>query len=607
MNTSKIKAVTINSFSFQATVPPYNTAYLTGYLKENEVPVHQIDVNLIIWETLLSKEFVESATYNHKIIDKLECPFAPVLKEDEFNELKISVLLNLDDAVCVVKSDLCYNFEKFCWAQKVLFETQIIIYHCYGTFFTTHLPYWGNGIGFNYHDSNNIYEVATNKEINPLIDIYKKKLIPKIKEISPEFVFVEIMFPFDIMGALTLNILLKEHLPDVHLNYPGISFDEFNFSRIKDQLNKRMDLMFGFDSVFIYRNDPGILQLIKGLPQKTISHIENLAYKSDEQVEMNSHNTAIRYNEMIMPDYSDLNLERYFVPENVFIDRLSTKCFWSKCSFCSINAHKGEGQLHSIDITIERIKKLKSTYKTKYFWFLDEACPIEHAIKFANRILQDKVDIIWSLRTRIDKELSKDSLKLLYKSGLRELWIGLEHVNEEIITKMNKTNHPELYKEHASKLLQDASDVGIGVHFCHIFGFPSETADNRKEILEFYKSNLTSLRKAPFFATFNVFGLAVDSPIYNEPNKYGITEVKHPDNLFAITQAAYTTKWNDQTSNPEVLAEIDSFCNELMKVLTVDPSIEPIWYVVSDSPYELLFKSNLQTNPFLSQPKEVLV
>ena len=593
------KCLAINSFSFQATVPPYNTSYLVGYLKSNNVNTKQLDANLIVWNTLLSTDYLNNIFFNENIVHELDCPFCPTLTIKDFETLKTDVLNNINIATRIVRCNEIYDFDKFCWAEKVFFDAMTLIYHQYGTFFTTHLPYWGKGIGFNYNNVDDIYNISCDKNHNPLIEIFESKILPQINAVSPEIIFIEIMFPFDITGALTLNTLIKRNFPKVHLNYSGLSFDEFNFSRIKANLYKDKRFFFNFDSIFLYRNDNGILDLVKRLGTEETLNIQNLSYINSEQIIHNEQNEYIPYDETILPDYLDLNLDLYYVPEKVFIDRLSTRCFWAKCSFCSINAHKGIKQLHNVKKSVDKIKLIQKKYGVNTFWFLDEACPITHAISFAKELKRNNLNIIWSLRTRISQDISKEVLLELHQSGLRELWIGLEHINQDILTKMNKAPDIPAYIQSAAEILENAAAVGIGLHFCHIFGFPSETSEQREELVEFYNQHKEALRKMPFFTTFNTFGLAVDSPVYNEPEKYGITSIEPLDKSFIITNVPYKTKWNDDTSNIDINKEIDLFTSRLANNFT-NKDVEYFWSVVADSPYELLFKANYNYNPFLN-------
>lgn len=595
----KSQYLSISSFTVQATSPLYSSAYLTGYLKYHNKDIKQLDINSLVWNEILSYDYLKNINYNEQIVSKLSCPMFHVLTKEEFEELKKSVLENISYANLLIRSKDVYSFQNFLNAHKIYRDAFLLIYHQYGTFLTTHFPYWGNNIGFDCNKIDDLYNLATDERVNPLIAIFKNKVIPLIKSINPEMIFVEIMFPYDLVGALSLNILIKESIPNIHINYPGISFDEFNFSRMRDNLLKDQRFMCGFDSIFIYRNDNGILLLMEGVSNNKLNNIDNLIYKDGVNILCNNTNIKLPYNEDIIPDYSDLELSDYFIPENVFIERLSTKCFWSKCSFCSINSHKGNITLHDISKTINRVKLLQSQYNVNYFWFLDEACPITHAQKFAKELKANSMNITWSLRTRIDRNMTKAVLQELYDSGLRELLIGLEHVNTELIVKMNKISDAENYKEYASNILKDAAEIGIGLHFCHLLGFPSETNEQREEIIEFYIDHKDALAKTPFFGTINTYALAVDSPAYKDPEKYGISSIKIPEDGVVVMQVPYTTVWNDQTSNPHVLKAIESFSNRLIKQFTNNPELEYFWYVISDSPFELLFKANYESNPFL--------
>jgi hypothetical protein len=163
--------------------------------------------------------------------------------------------------------------------------------------------------------------------------------------------------------------------------------------------------MFCFDSIFVYRNDESVAELIRNLNNKILSlcDIPNLVYKDEKQnIQVNDRLVNGHYMGNLEHDYSDLPLERYFTPELVFIDKLSDRCFWAKCTFCSINTHKGE----RIEINLERIsskiKNYQEKYGCKHFWFLDEACTPEFAVKFGQNLEANKINIIWSIRTRVD-------------------------------------------------------------------------------------------------------------------------------------------------------------------------------------------------------------
>lgn len=592
-----MKTIIVNTFSFISMFPSYNTAYIQGLLKKNNEESKNIDINQIIWNELLSKEFISNLKFNSDINKIQKCPLCSysILSKESFDLLKEEILQNIDDVISIFRSNEIYIFEKLKFAYTCVHKLQCLIYASFGTFFTFHMPYWA-GLGFECSDVEAIYKIASDIEKNPLIEIIEKKVVPIIRQNEVHFIIEDIMFPWDIIPALTFNKIIKKEFPNVHINYAGLGFDEFSFSRIKQGLISNSKLFFLFDSIFIYRNEKGIVELLRG---EKMDEIDNLYYINNGDVITNRLNESILNDKNIIPIYDDIDFNKFFVPEKIVIDRLTYKCFWSKCNFCSINSNKFVLQKGNLDEHVQRVVQIYNKYGVNNFWFLDEACPIKYAESFASKICESGISIYWSLRTRIDKRIKKDVLIHLYNSGLRELWLGLEHVNYRILELMNKSDFNMDYGNIASKILKDASDIGIGIHFCHIVGFPSETDEEREDILNFYKRNLTSLKRMPFFTTFNVFGLMYESVMYKNPKKFGLYNIKPDDNTFFMIKVPYNSKYNDETCNPVNMIKLGLWISKYTDAIVPSKGLQAIWNSISDSPMELLLKKHYRYNPFI--------
>lgn len=395
----------INSFSIQASSPPFNLGYLAGLLKKNNIPeVSIIDINLIIWDYLYSADFLKTLSYNKELLsDNIYCQ--PICYRG-FVALKENTIKNIDIAKNIIKSKEFYSFPKFIWAQKILYDASCIIYYSSGTFFTSHIPYWSK-IGVEFKDIEKIYKTSQDLVTNPLIAIIEKKIIPLILEIEPSLILVDIMFPWDITASLTANTIIKKYLPNVHINYPGQGFDEFCFSRIADELQNDKKLFFGFDSIFTFRNDAGIISLVKNHQVKQgLNGINNLFYLENNTIQTNIIENRSTIDDDILPNYDWADFEKYLIPEPLIVDRLSYKCFWSRCSYCSINLNKLVGTTVNLNRQISKLKTYSDKYGVVHFWFLDEGCPIDVAVSFAEKIIQEGIKIVWSLRTRVNEDIT---------------------------------------------------------------------------------------------------------------------------------------------------------------------------------------------------------
>ena len=586
----------LNTFSAQASMPSFNLAYLSGLAKLHDIENTQVmDINLLLWDHLLSQEFIKSLVFNEDICSQSPNIYCKQISARKFRQLKNITINNIEDAKTILRGNQFSSFSKFIWAQKVIYDVCALVYYHSGTFFTTHIPHW-HKIGFKYSNINDIINLSQDHRANPLIAIMEEKIIPQIIAINPSVISVDIMFPWDIIPALTLNTLIKKHLPDVHINYAGQGFDEFCFSRILDKTQHDRRFLFAFDSIFVYRNDIGLIELLKSNANDL--SMDNLIHIKNDRVKCNKINNTAAFDCDVMPNYDWANFSQYIIPKPVVVERLSYKCYWSKCSFCSINSNKLIGSKINIDKTIAKLISYKEKWSINHFWFLDEGCPIEIALEFAQRLLKEKIKITWSLRTRVSKKLNSQALGVLKDAGLKELWIGLEHVSFDILEKMNKTTYPHEYKEVAKELFENATEVGIGLHFCHIMGFPSEQDEHRNELLDFYKELEGVISKKPFFCTFNVFGLMRGSKMYTDPMEFGITSIHENEEQFDMISIPYSTKWGDDTNSIEIMNNLNQWLSKYLKNIIKDKTMLYFWFAMSDTPYELLFKENYDYNPF---------
>lgn len=230
-----MKTLILNTFSSFSTFPMFNPAYLKGLFCRAGIKNMHIDVNQIIWNALLDKEYIAAQKFQYELMQNSLFPYSIIRTDEEFEVEKAKVVNRIDAAKSILRTSDARKLRNLRWAQMVIFRALNIIYCGCGTFFMTNIPYWAN-IGFNPNNVDLIYEVAQNRTINPLIKIIESNIMPIILKYEPKIVLVDIMFPWDIIPALTMNLLLKKHLPSCHINYAGQGFDEFSFSRIRHKL-----------------------------------------------------------------------------------------------------------------------------------------------------------------------------------------------------------------------------------------------------------------------------------------------------------------------------------------------------------------------------------
>lgn len=602
------KIVLINNFGMFPTVPPYSTSCVSRILKRNDLNVIHIDLNIKVWEKILSKEFISNCFYNGTNLKDTKNLFFEYISEKTFNEIKNSVISSLDEAKHIFRNIKLFNdTEKLSWATNIIFQAQQIIYCHYGTFINNKLIVWPK-IGSDTNFLTQVYELCDDIKHNPFIHIYIKGIIQELIDLNPNIIGMDIQFPWEIVQVLTLNKLIKKYLPKTHINFIGHGFDEFCFSRIAKNFKINPHLMLEFDSVFLVRNDDALLKLYSSptLSNKVLQGIESLAYISeDKKIIVNEPICEQPFNDSNYPDYDDLDLNLYYSPEITFNDKLSSKCFWNKCVFCNINKFKSKRCEVDVDKYIIRIKEYVGRYGCKNLFLLDEAATPRLIDEFSQKILDSGIKIFWSIRTRVDSEFNRHLLQKMYDAGCREIWIGIEAISERLLSEMRKTDNPSKYKDTILEEMKLCKEIGIGIHTCFLFAFPTETKSDRNELFDFFDKNRSYLSNVPFFATFNVFNLNIGTYIYDHFSDYGIQEILYDASNFNMINVPFIrTDTGDLQSKIE--SEINIFCDKLTSIFVQNEVYKLLWFTVGDSSWELLMKKYCNGKNIFQEQKNTM-
>lgn len=285
----------------------------------------------------------------------------------------------------------------------------------------------------------------------------------------------------------------------------------------------------------------------------------------------------------------------------VLVDKISNKCFWSKCAFCNINSFKKDNYKVTPTIFYNRLLKYHRKYNSKHFFILDEAIDADYISTLCDIFLENSNQFIWSIRTRIDAGFSNLLLMKMYKAGCREMWIGMENASPNLLRAMNKCDDPEDYVNQIERIVKECNLIGIGLHFCLLFGFPSETDIDRLINYKFFKKIRKHINKMPFFITFNIFNLNYGSSVYKYPDKYKIDWIDCSETNFNMINIAYKTTNGNDLTNKNYEKNIDTLANYLLNIFVPSKTNQLLWFVMGDSPWELLYKEHyakIGKNPY---------
>ena len=204
---------------------------------------------------------------------------------------------------------------------------------------------------------------------------------------------------------------------------------------------------------------------------------------------------------------------------------LAHGCYWKKCSFCDTHLdYIGRYEQVPIDVLIHRIKALVDETGESGFHFVDEAMPPALVRRLAERLIAEQMSIAWWGNARFDTAFEGLG-PLLAESGCIGITGGLETASARTLALMAKG----VSLEQGARVCHGLASAGIFVHAYLIYGFPTETAQETVDAVEFVRQMFAA--GALHSAVWHYFGLTQFSPMARHPEQYGITlrpKATHP-------------------------------------------------------------------------------
>jgi hypothetical protein len=162
------------------------------------------------------------------------------------------------------------------------------------------------------------------------------------------------------------------------------------------------------------------------------------------------------------------------------------------------------------------LSSLSKRYKTKHFSFHDEYIPAKILEKLCQNLIERNLtNFRFKGYVRFEEEfLKKNSFKMMYKAGFRNLYWGLESGSQRVLNLMNKGTNIVAVE----KILKRSAEAKIKNSCFIIFGFPGETFNDFKKTINFLEKN----RKNIHLIMTSAFMLSGNSTIGLNPSKWNL-------------------------------------------------------------------------------------
>jgi len=323
---------------------------------------------------------------------------------------------------------------------------------------------------------------------------------------------ISIMFSEQIIPSFVMAAELKKRNPLIHITFGGAII-----SRFAHEIMKHAEIFKYVDSFIINEGE---------FPLENLSHqikdfgeikkpFENIIFKTKNgKIKGNFGKYSYNFKDIPFADFSDYSLKDYLVPEPILPILATSNCYYKKCSFCGHIIGKSLFQIRPVEKIIDSIKFYQAHYGVRHFYFTDNSLPPSFLLKFASKVIEEKLDIIYYGDCRPETLFTKNDLKIIRKSGGIAFYVGIESFSDRIQKLIGKG----ISASSAIEFIKRCHEANIGLKFNCFIGFPTET---KKEALKTFRM-IEKLRVDADMLALGRFVLEKDVEIYKNPKMFKI-------------------------------------------------------------------------------------
>jgi radical SAM superfamily enzyme YgiQ (UPF0313 family) len=358
-----------------------------------------------------------------------------------------------------------------------------------------------------------------------LVDEFLHELtLEVLSKHEPNLALITAPFPGNVYGAFRIAQTIKKAHPAVVTvlggGYCNTELRSLNEPRVFDY----------FDFIVLDAGERPLLALIEHLQkQRPVDQLVRTYTRGRRYVDFKEPDIAL--SESGTPTYAGLPLDDYLSlldmlnpMHRLWSDGRWNKltvahgCYWKKCSFCDVDLdYISRYDLATTDVLIGRIESMIRETGQTGFHFVDEAAPPKALKSLAQALIDRKLNVSWWGNIRFEKSFDAGLCRLLAESGCIAVTGGLEVASDRLLKLMKKG----VSVEQVARVTRAFSDAGILVHAYLMYGFPTQTAQDTVDALEYVRQLFAAGCIQSGF--FHRFTCTAHSPVGRHPEQYGVT------------------------------------------------------------------------------------
>jgi len=191
-------------------------------------------------------------------------------------------------------------------------------------------------------------------------------------------------------------------------------------------------------------------------------------------------------------------------------------CPYSCFKYCVYPLQQGRKvRQRSVKLIVDEMEYWKNK-NIKMFIFRDPVFSInkKHTIEFCNELINRNLDVKFVIETHL-RILDAELIKLLKKSGLKAVKVGVESSDESVLKNANRFT---IEKDQQFEKIREIEKNNIQVSAMFILGFPTDNKNSMDKTITYAKKLNTT------YAQFSVWTPYPGTPVYMEHKGKMLTE-----------------------------------------------------------------------------------
>ncbi len=501
---------------------------LTAYLREHGVEVIQRDLNIEVFDEILTRKYMKKTLNRLRRDYGAQATKQPPKRTHPRREQLLWALeygpglaAEVERAKAVIRSEAFYDGAESLSAFETVMQCLEIASL---PFYPASLHLQSYVSAYPVDSSASLLQAVRDPYHNIFLDIYTDGIIADIKREQPDVVGISIPSMPQMLAGVTLGYLIKQAGLDCHVTVGGP-----HISMLRDELPNVPAAFELFDSAVVFDGEVALLQLVQALGDDgDLSQVPNLIYQDDIGIHVNDRKPQEKIGDVPMPDFDGLPLDRYLAPELVLPLLTARGCYFGKCAFCNVGYGEPEAfsQLRAEQLA-EQMLALQDRYGVRHIFFADEAITPRNLRKLSPLLEDLGKPLQWGGCVRFEKVISGELLESMERGGCSMILFGLESASEPVMDLMIKGT--EL--EHMSRILHESHAAGIWNHTFFFFGFPGETLEDAQDTVNFLYEHKQFINSA----ALGTFLMERYSPAHRFPQSFKVKRIiEEPDKDLAI-------------------------------------------------------------------------